>query len=499
MAADQDSDVIVIAVDVGSSATRGRLFDGEGRPIGRGAKQGHRFVTAADGTATIDPTVVAGEVATVISRLVAQADRPVAGVALDTFASSLVGVDAAGEALTPCFTYADGRSFEQVEQLRAELDESDVQQRTGCRIHASYLPPRLRWLRSTSPGVFNAVHRWVSLGEFVHLKLLGTAAVGTSTAAWTGMLDRRTGQWDEPLLRWAGITADRLSTIADPDQPYRARGDRIRNRWPLLADALWFPPIADGLASNIGLGAADGSTVALTAATSGAMRVLITGIPPRIPVGLWCYRIDRRRNLLGGALNDVGRVMDWVTDTFNLAGRGFDEIAAATPDDEIPLMVPFLTGERSTGWAARARGSFANISAASTGPAMARGAFEGLAISYRRIADQLAEVASLGPQADSPEHGPATRRIHAGGGLLRGVPSFATILADALELPVAVVTAKRTTLRGTALLALGTLAPDSTPPGPNLDRVVEPNPEHAGHYARRARLFDLANIGSAGQ
>jgi gluconokinase len=477
-----DTAPAVIAVDIGSSATRGCLFDSAGQPIGRRAKQVHDFTTAADGTATVDPTAVADEVAAVIDELLDQVRRPVAGVALDTFASSLVGVDANGRALTPCFTYADGRCAEQVEQLRAELDEAEVQQRTGCRIHASYLPARLLWLRDTQPDVFAAAHRWVSLGEFVHLSLLGTAAAGTSAAAWTGLLDRRTGQWDAPLLERIGMTTGRLSPIADPDQPYRPTDDRIARRWPQLADARWFPPIADGLASNIGLGAADGSTVALTAGTSGAMRVLVAGVPETVPTGLWCYRVDRRRSLVGGALNDVGRVMTWVSDTLNLDGVDIGEIAAAAPDDATPLMVPFLTGERSTGWSARARASFANISAASSGGAMARGALEGIAISYRRIAAQLAEVAD---ESSSP-----AREIHAGGGLLGGIPSLATILADALGMPVAPVATKRTTLRGTGLLAVESLAPGSTPPPPAMAAVAQPNPAHAEHYDRQARLFD---------
>ena len=121
-------------------------------------------------------------------------------MALDTFASSLVGVGEDRRAWTPCFTYADSRCANQVVQLRRELDEMEVQQRTGCRLHTSYLTPRLRWLRDTAPDTFAAARQWMSLGEYVYLQLLGVTAAGTSTAAWTGMLDRRTGRWDPELL-----------------------------------------------------------------------------------------------------------------------------------------------------------------------------------------------------------------------------------------------------------------------------------------------------------
>jgi len=248
----------VIALDIGSSATRGCVFDTTGRPIGKRAKQEHAFTTAADGTATVDAVTVAHEVAAVLDQLVERANGPIAGVALDTFASSLVGVDAHGNALTPCFTYADGRCAAEVHQLRSELDEADVQQQTGCRIHASYLPARLLWLRRTQPSVFSAAHRWVSLGEFVHLALLGTARIGTSSAAWTGMLDRHTGQWDAALLGHIGISTDllarspilisptRRSTTGSPDGghtwPRPSGSHRSQTVWP--ATSVWALPTA---------------------------------------------------------------------------------------------------------------------------------------------------------------------------------------------------------------------------------------------------------------
>ena len=59
--------------------------------------------------------------------------------------------------------------------------------------------------------------------------------------------------------------------------------------------------VADGYASNVGSGATDAGAMALSAATSGALRVLVQGVPEHVPTGLWCYRVDRRRSLLGGA------------------------------------------------------------------------------------------------------------------------------------------------------------------------------------------------------
>ena len=79
-----------------------------------------------------------------------------------------------------------------------------------------------------------------------------------------------------------------------------------------LAGASRFPVVLIDFSSNIGAGARGESTLAASVATSGAMRVLVDGIPEEIPSGLWCYRIDRSRSLLGRAVNDVGRVVNWL-------------------------------------------------------------------------------------------------------------------------------------------------------------------------------------------
>jgi sugar (pentulose or hexulose) kinase len=73
-------------------------------------------------------------------------------------------------------------------------------------------------------------------------------------------------------------------------------------------------------------------------------------------------------------------------DVFDAAGRpvqgGREKVPQFNPRDD-------GTGERSTGWAANARAVFAGVSAATTGAMLLRGAMEGVAMSYARIADQL--------------------------------------------------------------------------------------------------------------
>ncbi|WP_214401593.1 FGGY-family carbohydrate kinase [Pseudonocardia lacus] len=216
----------------------------------------------------------------------------------------------------------------------------------------------------------------------------------------------------------------------------------------------------------------------MSAATSGAIRVLVTDIPERIPSGLWCYRVDSRRSLLGGALNDVGRVLSWLGETVRLGDADLDEAMGAAPDPATPLVLPYLSGERSTGWAADARAVIAGAAAATTGAQLFRGAMEGVALSYARIAEQLRATA-----ADP-------RRTVASGRVTQDLPGWLQVLADALGTPVEPVTMKRATLHGTALHALEVLAPDTdrapVPTGP----ALHPVPAHREHYHDRAERFE---------
>ena len=79
---------LVLAVDVGSTATRGCIYDATGRPVDRRAKLAHAFTSDADGTSQIDADQVCREVEELLHRLSgADLRSRVAGVAFDTFAS----------------------------------------------------------------------------------------------------------------------------------------------------------------------------------------------------------------------------------------------------------------------------------------------------------------------------------------------------------------------------------------------------------------------------
>ena len=469
-------DPLVLALDIGSTATRGGVHDGSGRPVhGLRHKVPHAFTVAPDGTSVIDPDQVTAEVEQILDAVTGnrRLGTRIAGVAMDTFAASLIAVDAGGRPLTPCLTYADSRSADAVTALREELDEHAVQQRTGTRLHTSYHAPRLRWLATAQPRVVADAAFWWSLGEYVLARLIGHPLAGTSTVAWTGLLDRHTGDLDAELLAAVGVGAEQLSPPRDTTQPAPSVAP---TRWPALARAVWFPVITDGFASNIGSGATDATVLTASTATSGALRVLLDGPADPLPFGLWNYRVDAARTLLGGAINDVGRAIGWAQGTLRLS-PDHAAVLTAPPSDATPLVLPYLTGERAPGWVGGARAVLGGVSAATDADTLYRGIFEGVAITYARVAEELHPAA------------PQVVQVAAAGRVSNDQPEWLQILADALGRPVTHVTRHRATQRGTALLALDVLAPDAPRAPRATGATYEPQPAHVAHYAERHAQF----------
>ncbi len=472
-------DPLVVALDIGSTATRGGVHDASGRRVrGLQHKVLHAFLVAPDGTSVIDPDQVTAEIEQVLDAVTGdrRLGTRIAGVAMDTFAASLIAVDAAGRALTPCLTYADSRSADAVTALRRELDEHAVQQRTGTRLHTSYHAPRLRWLAGAQPGVTGAAAFWWSLGEYILARLIGQPLAGTSTVAWTGLLDRRTGGLDAELLAAAGIGAEQLSPPRDMTEPAPSPAPA---RWPALARATWFPVITDGFASNVGSGATDATVLTAATATSGALRVLLDGPADPLPFGLWNYRVGTGRTLLGGAINDVGRAVSWAQSTLRLSPELAD-VLTAPPSDATPLVLPYLTGERAPGWVGEARAVFGGVSAATDADTLFRGIVEGVAMTYARVADELQPAA------------PGVVEVAAAGRVSNDQPAWLQILADVLGRPVTHVTRRRATQRGTALLALDVLAPEVPRAPRSTGATYDPRPASVEHYAgRRARFAEM--------
>ena len=439
---------VILAIDIGTSGVKILLYDRMGREVeGIRWSQAFEIRTSAGGASEIDPDRLLEVVWRGIDAMLAKAGpmvQDIAGVATCTLVGNIMGIDQQGRPLTPVFTYADTRAESEVAWLGQQFDETAVHDRTGCHFHSSYLPARFRWLGQTQPDVIRRAAHWISIGEYIERQLFGESGVSYSVASWSGLLDRKRLIWASDLLNKLPVDIARLSPLVDIDALKKGLKSEFASRWPALKNLPWVPAIGDGAAANVGSGCVSPSHVALTIGSTTAVRAVVTASIDHIPRGLWCYRVDGRRSLPGGALSEGGSLFAWIENTFRIEDG--DKLAPALellpPDGHGLTVLPFLSGERSPGWQGRARATFHGISQATTALEIMRAAME--AVAYR-IALVMEKLAMLLPD---------NFQIVASGGAIRRSPVWQQIITDVLGRRIAVAGIQEASARGSALLAL---------------------------------------------
>ncbi len=443
---------LILGLDVGSSSIRGALFDtGRGRMLPKTLVRDERRLAATrDGGAEINADKAFRQVTATIDAVLAIATKvkgDIVSVASCSFWHSLMGIDENGKPTTPVYGWADNRSRSYVDVLRKRFDETETHNRIGARFHSSFWPAKMLWLRKEQPDIWARTAKWLSFGDYVALKLFGKAISSVSMASGTGVFDIRTCEWDAELLSYLKLKKISLPEIASADDLTLTLLPKWQKRWPRLKDAKWFPPVADGVANNIGSGCVDETKAALMVGTSGAMRVVYKGDPPKkIPSGLWCYRVDRESVIVGGALSDGGGLYDWLKRNLRIelsdAAIG-KEISRRSADAHGLTFMPFLAGERSTGYNENATGEILGLTMAHDAIDILQAAMEAVAYRFADIFDQLK---SNFPDMD----------IIASGGALNASPVWTQIVADVLGRNLTISNEQEASLRGAVLLALAT-------------------------------------------
>jgi gluconokinase len=453
----------VLVIDVGSSSARALLFDQQTLEVLSAASRKYSFTTTPPGAAEVDARTLQGLVEDCLDEVLAHAAAQSVGVVgMDTFVGNVVGVNAKGQPVTPLYTYADTRSAPQVETLRSQIDVEETHQRTGCLPHTAYLPARLLWLRQQ--GHRSGV-RWLDFGNYLYEAWFGREVpCSYSVASWNGLLNREKLAWDEEWRRLLDLPREALPDLADLDTLQTGLADAYAERWPVLRQVPFCLAIGDGAGANVGSGAVDASRIALTVGTTAAIRKVTAEAFPAVPPGLWCYRMDARHQLIGGATVEGGNIFQWVRQVVALPPEAESELPKRAPDAHGLTFLPLLAGERSPGWNARATGTVTGLRLSTTPLDVLQAALEGVALRLSLVLDQLTD----GDEA-----------LAGAGGALTASPAWAQIMANAFGRPLEVLAEPEVTARGVAILALhalGASALDAYPPA--IADTFQPQPDH---------------------
>lgn len=446
----------VIGADIGTTSTKAILFDLEGRILASQSVE-YPLYTPHPGWAEQDPAEILEAVVRSIRETVAAAGVDPARVAAVGFSSalhSLIPLDEQFQPLSRALIWADNRAAEQAERVKREMGGHEIYRRTGTPVHPMSPLTKLIWIREQQPELFRRARYWAGLKEFVLHRLTGQWVMDVSLASATGLLNLQRLDWDEEVLRLAGVRREQLPAPVDTTHVLRGVEPGYAQAMGLPAGAPVVVGAGDGPLSNLGTGAIDPGVVAATIGTSGAIRQ-VTDRPVTDPQGrTFCYALTRDHWVVGGAISSGGIVLRWFRDNFAGEEQAVARLLGEDPYDLITryaarvepgagglILLPFLSGERAPYWNANARGVLFGLALHHTRAHVARAVLEAVIYAMHSVQQALEEQA--GPSVE----------IRATGGFARS-PLWLQIMADVFGREVVVAESHESSCLGAAVLAM---------------------------------------------
>ena len=448
---------VILVIDIGTSFVKLGLFDTNANPIeGNQVKFEHWMTIKSDGTYIFDALGSAEIIERGIDELVSVKNDlyEIIAVATDTMASTIVGLDANFNPLTPVYTYADTRSFKQLSNLKKEVNQKQFYKDTGCPMHTSYIPSRLMWHKEEFPELNSKINLWTDFSNYLIRRWLNEEDVplSYSVASWTGMFDRNKLNWYKPALDFIGANETQFPLLRPYSDSITGLNLDFSKRWEPLNKVPFFLPVGDGASSNIGVGCSYGNKIALSIGTTGALRVVTDSNSINIPPGLWAYKLGNDHSLLGGAFSEGGNVASWLKRLMSIESNSELEniLSRSKPDQHGLTVLPFLAGERAVGWAENATGTISGIRLSTTQSDIYQAFLESIAYRFGLVAKRLLTIL------------PGDCSVVASGGAIQSSKYWLQLISDALGMPVSVSNVPEDTGRGTAILALNALGISSS-------------------------------------
>lgn len=392
----------VIGVDIGTQSTKGILMDANGR-IHASASQSYHVETPKPLWAEQWPDVWLEAVLSVLTDIVRQSGvdkAQIASVCISSlYGGSGIAVDENIRPLYPCLIWMDRRAGERVEWVRNEVDTHELFNITGNGLDSYYGYTKILWIKENEPDVWEQTRYFLPPNSYINYHLTGEIAVDHSSAGNIGgVYNIRKRDWSTKACRMLGIPKSMM--------PPRllASDEIVGGLLPDMAEKLGLmvgTPIVAG-----GVDAAVATLAAGVVAPGNHVAMIGTSM-------CWGFvnpNVDARHGLIsmphvnnpledvytfGGAIT-AGACVTWFIDQFcagekqraadqNCAVHSLlEEQASLLPPGANGLIfLPYLMGERSPIWDARATGTFVGLSLYHRRSHLYRAVLEGISFALK--------------------------------------------------------------------------------------------------------------------
>jgi gluconokinase len=391
----------LISIDMGTSSAKALLCTTQGQIIAQASASYPCYYPQLSWAEQDARDVLAGAVK-VISELGYQAKLHayrIDAISLGGIWQSLLPLDHEGQPLSRALLWSDQRCAVENDELRAQMNNEDVRERTGCALHPMYFPARLLWLKRHAPEIYKRAARIVSIKEFVLTELFGAQVVDRSMASGSGAWNMKLCDWDYELLDSIGIGDARFSECVEPTSIVGGLKAQYASAMGLDEGTPAIVGAADGALAHLGTAGLAPTRMSCSVGTSIALR--IHSSIPKVTRGseAWCYYLAEGHWLRGGVAHGGGNALRWFAT--NLLGvdpdnegdvfNRMNELASHAPAGAGGIQFfPLFGGERCPSYRPQARATITGLSFSHGTSELTRALYEGIAFCIRAIYRMLA-------------------------------------------------------------------------------------------------------------
>ncbi|MDJ1007993.1 MAG: xylulokinase [Paracoccaceae bacterium] len=376
-----------LGLDLGTSGLKALLVD-EAQGIVAEANAPLEVSRPHGGWSEQDPAHWIAAAEAVLAALGSETD--LAGVRAIGLSGQMHGatcLDASDQVLRPSILWNDTRAHAEAARLDGDPAWRGV---SGNIVFPGFTAPKLVWMRSKEPGLFDRVAKVLLPKDYLRFWLTGEFVAEMSDAAGTSWLDTGARDWSDALLEKTGLTRDHMPRLVEGSEVSgRLRAD-LAARFGLRPGL----PVAggggDNAASAIGTGVTKAGEAFVSLGTSGVLFAANDAYrpDPETAVHTFCHALPQTWHQMGVILA--------ATDALNwFAGLVGHDPAALTADLgslQAPgktLFLPYLGGERTPINDAAIRGAFLGLEHATDRAAATRAILEGVTFAIRDCRDAL--------------------------------------------------------------------------------------------------------------
>lgn len=445
----------VVALDQGTTSTRAIVIDHGGRPIAVGQLE-HRQIFPKPGWVEHDPVEIWDNTREAIGQALSKADitrHDIVAVGITNQRETAVVWDrTTGDPVYNAIVWQDTRTQDLVDAMTADGGTARFQETTGLPLATYFSATKIAWILENVPGARERAERGELLFGTTDSWLLwnltggidgGVHATDVTNASRTLLMDLRTLDWDDELLRAFGIPRSMLPSIRSSSEVYGAVESSSLLREVPVAGIL-----GDQQAAAFGQVAFERGESKNTYGTGNFLLLntgdeivrssngLITTVAYQLGESSPSYALE-------GSIAVTGSLVQWLRDNLGIISSAseVEALAESVPDNGGVYFVPAFSGLFAPHWRPEARGAILGLTRFATKAHIARAALEATAFQTREVLD------AANSDTDAP-----LEQLRVDGGMVANA-ALMQFQADVLGVPVVRPVVTETSALGAAFAA----------------------------------------------